>query len=145
MTTRPDMTGWRLAFHVKLPEAVKTLNQWQRMNRWERQKYERDLYLLVRAAVSEPPRQPANPARIHIVRGNPPPRPDHDNLVGGLKPLMDVLCCPRLRKAGWGFIVDDSPQFLDSYTAESVATSRGTAFTEIEVWARTDGAVRAAA
>lgn len=145
MTARPDMTGWTKRFHMELPVATVTQNQLLRMNRWRRARYEQELHQWVRAAVRQPPQQPVNPARIHIVRGNHGLPPDHDNLVGGAKPLLDVLCCPRARKQnGWGFIIDDAPQFV-SVTYESAPAKAGQGFTIIEIWGRADQAARAAA
>lgn len=144
MSARPDMTGWHQVFHMELDEPLALLNVWQRMHRFEKSRYQRRLQWLVREAAVPPPR-PLFRSRIHVVRGNAPPRPDHDGLVGGLKPLLDVLACPRGRKKfGLGFIVDDSPLFVDSLTAESVITARGQGFTRIEIWAPLETKARVA-
>ncbi len=145
MNTRPDMNGWHMAYHLDLDAPTILLNKWQRMNRWDRKVYQDELCWLVRAA-RIPPKSPIHRARIHVIRGNPPPAPDHDGLMGGLKTLIDILCCRRERNPrGLGFIKDDAPLFLDSLTAESMITKRGQGFTTVEIWEPAPNAMKAAA
>jgi hypothetical protein len=140
------MEGWQIAYRLELDEPTILLNKWQRMNPFMQKKHKKRLSWLVRAAIKQPPASPLHRARIHVIRGNPPPRPDPDGLIGGLKPLLDVLSCPRGRKPfGMGFIKDDSPLFLKSLTAESVITKRGQGFTTVEIWEPAPNELRNAA
>ena len=146
MSNRPDMDGWQLVHQLEIPEATKTLNQWQRMHWGKRGRYKKRIAWLVRGQIKKMPRVALVKSRIHVTRGNPPPRPDHDGLIGGLKPLIDVLCSRRDRnKEGLGFIVDDSPQYLDTLTADSVTTRPGEGFTRVEIWQPNENEMRSAA
>lgn len=132
---RPTDDGWTLAYEFRLPEPTVLLNVWQRMHWAEKKKYMTRISWMVSAAVGYRPPKPLQRAWVHVERHNPKPFPDHDGLIGGLKPLLDVLCCPRLRQPhGLGFIVDDSPQFLKYLTAESKPASRGKGLTIVRIY-----------
>ncbi len=146
MSRKPDMDGWVLTWRLKLDEPCILLNKWQRMHWRQRSRYEKKLHWLVRAQVKSRPTTTIRKSRIHITRGNPPPRPDHDGLIGGLKPLIDILCSQRARNPlGLGFIIDDSPQYLDTLTADSVITPPKQGFTLIEIWQPGSSDIRKAA
>jgi hypothetical protein len=124
-----------LAYEFRLPEPTVLLNVWQRLHWAEKKKYMTKLGWMVRAAVPTLPAKPLQRAWIHVERHNPKPFPDYDGLIGGLKPLLDVLTCPRLRHPhGLGFIVDDSQQFLERLTAESKPASRGKGLTIVRIY-----------
>lgn len=64
------------------------------------------------------PKEPFKKAHIRIERHSVG-TPDHDNVVGGAKPLLDCLTTPRLNahghianKHGLGIIEDDSPAHI---------------------------------
>lgn len=135
-TSRPSMAEWEVRYRIRLDEPTILLNKWQRMHWSKQKKYQKDLHWLVRQKIDHPPASPLFYSRVHVIRGNPPPRPDHDGLIGGLKPLLDVLQSRRLQNPlGLGFIVDDNPLNMISITADSVVTKPGQGFTEIEIWA----------
>ena len=135
-TNRPNMAGWELRYKIRVDEPIKLLNQLLRMHWAARKRYRKDWAYLIRQAFGPPPTTPLFYSRVHLTRGNVPPRPDPDGLIGGAKEILDCLSSPRLRnQVGLGFILDDAPAYLLSFTADSVITKRGEGFTEIEIWA----------
>jgi hypothetical protein len=133
MTTAQE--GWELVYEFRLSEPTVLLNVWQRMHWAEKKKHMRSLSWSVLAAVGKVPQQPLTTAWVHVERHNPKPLPDHDGLIGGLKPLLDVLTSPKANKPhSLGFIVDDSPRFLQRLTAEALPAPRGQGFTVVRIY-----------
>lgn len=135
-SNRPNMAGWEMEYRIRVDQPFKLLNPLLRTHWRKRKKYRSDFATLIRQAFGPPPVTPLFYSRVHIIRGNPPPRPDHDGLQGGAKEILDCLCSPRLRnQIGLGFILDDNPLNLISFTTDSVTTPPREGFTEIEIWA----------
>jgi len=137
--------GWELVHILRIPEPTVLLNVWTRMHFRKKATYLRKWqWLVLSANQGKKPDIPVRECWIHVKRGNPKPFPDLDGLMGGLKPLLDVLVCPRMRNPyGLGFIQDDSQEFLQKLTAESVQTKAHEGFTLVEIYQR--AAVRRAA
>lgn len=143
---RLDTEGWELVHEFRLPEPIKLLNAWQRMHWAERNLYTQTLGWLIREAFGVLPARPLHAAWVHVERGCHPPLPDPDGLIGGLKPLLDCLVCPRLRRNhGLGFIVDDSPQYIHRLTAWPVAAPKGQGYTHVYIYRPAAGTQRRAA
>jgi len=135
--TVPDpQEGWELAYSMRLPEPTVLLNKWQRMHYWRRSGYKGRLQWLVREAHGVVPSQPLARCAIHVTRGNPKPFPDEDGLIGGLKPLIDVLSGfhPKVNPHGLGFILNDATTCLERLTAEPVQTQPRHGFTLVEIY-----------
>ncbi len=115
----------------EIPEATPTLNEWQRLHFREKAKRQMAIAWLVRGAtIGVRPVPPLARCRVTVERYKYGPAPDHDNLVAGCKPLLDVLVTPywtkgrkataksparapvQRNKSGLGFIVDDAPSCL---------------------------------
>jgi len=127
--------GWELVYTFRLPEPTILLNRWQRMHWARKKRYSADVAWTVLVAIGQAPRVPLQEAWIHVVRGNPKPFPDQDGLIGGLKPLLDLLSMPRgFKKVGYGFIVDDDPKHLKRLTAEAVVAPRGEGYTIVNIY-----------
>lgn len=127
--------GWELVYRFRVPEPIVLLNVWTRMHFRRKASYMKQWQWLLLEANKGKPRIVVHQCWIHVKRGNPKPFPDLDGLIGGLKPLLDVLVCPRLRNPyGLGFIKDDSQDFLQKLTAESVQTKPHEGFTEVEIY-----------
>jgi hypothetical protein len=70
-----------------------------------------------------------------VERGSFGVLPDPDGLIGGLKPLLDVLTMPRgNKKHGLGLIRDDSSKHLRRLTAQAVKAPRGAGFTRVSIY-----------
>lgn len=104
-----------------------TANQWQRMHWSKRRKFQQALAWEVRILLKgRIPAAPLRRARMTITRYSRGV-PDHDGLVGGCKPLLDVLQPQsRRHKVGLGVIVDDAPGCL-TVTYVSAKPARGEA------------------
>ena len=108
-----------IEFH--LPLLLPLLGRWQRMHWQQRRRCMKTLAEHVAVAVhGRKPSPPLARCRISVVRLTRSGEPDHENLVGSLKPLLDVLCAPgRVDAKGhalhpWGLsiIADDSPAVI---------------------------------
>jgi hypothetical protein len=129
---------WELVYALRLPVPTVLLNEWTRMHFRTKKRYMEKLGWMVIAANRGKPQTPLHTCRIHVERGNPKPFPDLDGLIGGLKPLLDVLVCPRLRNPhGLGFIKDDSQDFLKELTAQSVQTKPHEGYTLVKIYRET--------
>lgn len=142
--------GWELAWSLRIPEPtvlINQLNRWQYMKQaWRVHAYKQRLQWHVLAAAGKKPQRPLHACWIHVERANPKPFPDPDGLTASLKPLLDVLICPRGRKPyGLGFIVDDSPQYLQRLTAESVVAPKKQGYTHVYIYRPAAGTQQRAA
>lgn len=69
---------------------------------------------------------PLEKVRIEIERRQTGRRLDEDNLYGGAKALLDVLCPPsRSNKFGLGIIKDDNPEVIEKLSLKSVSCRQG--------------------
>jgi len=129
--------GWDLVYILRLPEPTVLLNRWTRMHYRRKTAYMHKLAWMVLAANQGKPQTTVCQSWVHVERGNPKPFPDLDGLMGGLKPLLDVLVCPSMRNPhGLGFIEDDSQDFLQKLTAHSVQTKPHQGYTLVHIYCR---------
>lgn len=106
----------RVTFRLAKPTPL--LNVTYRQHWRVRRKHQVALAWECRAALAgQMPAAPFERAHIRIVRCSSG-TPDDDNLVGGTKGLVDVLCSPTRHPLGIGLIFDDDPSRL---TREVVA------------------------
>lgn len=105
---------------VTIPLRTPTLNEWQRMH-WARRK--RVGQEIAWAILAEHPqrRDPMKRCTVHVERTSTQ-APDHDGLIGGLKPLLDALQPASKRHPyGLGLIADDGPKCITVLSAMHVA------------------------
>ena len=101
---------------LQLPWPIASLNIWQRMHWTRRRKIGRAIagYIgVARSGAASTPRQ------VVITRIGPRVL-DHDNLVGGCKPILDALVRGR-------WLVDDSPDWVTVEYRQERAKGRPTA------------------
>lgn len=117
----PEEQGWLLAYELELPEATPLLQEWTGLPLKEQDKYRAHLSGLILNEVDHQiPARHLLSAWIHVERFALGQKPTYPELQGGLNPLLDVLCCPKIRNPhGLSFIVDKSPQFLQRVTAQA--------------------------
>lgn len=118
-----------------LPFAYDLPNVTLRQNRWQATRAKNDMMRQVMAA-SYNLRIPEPFQRAHVtIERHSTRTPDPDNLVGGIKRLLDCLTTPVLQntksgkvsyrnKRGQGFIVDDSPKHI-TQEVRAVLCKRG--------------------
>lgn len=117
-----SLTGRLVEF--TLPEATITLNSYLGMTWRARVRYRRKLSWKVHLAIAQSfrPDQPFERAILEVTRSGRK-RPDQDNLVGGLKAMIDIFRPQgelRFVRGAWrpanptglGLIVDDTPDRL---------------------------------
>jgi len=130
-----ETAGWIDAYQFVIAEPSVLLNKWQRMHWAARSRYTIRWEWLVLNAIKRKPTKPLDVAWVHVERGSYGIPPDPDGLVGGLKPLLDILTLPRAsKKHGLGLIVDDSPDHLKRLTAHSIKTRKGEGYTKITIY-----------
>ena len=101
-----------------LPQPTLLQNVWDRMHFTARKSHMKTLATQIRAQVRPPP-EPIAKCTILVIRHSAM-EPDYTNAVGGLKPLLDVLCAPGQpnklghckHPCGLGFIADDAPSCI---------------------------------
>jgi hypothetical protein len=95
-------------FIIDIPTRTPTNNVWLRMHWARRRKFATAMASEVWTAC-RPPKLPLTRCKVLIERTSTQ-EPDRDNLVGGVKPLMDALQpLSKRHPYGLGFILDDSP------------------------------------
>ena len=102
-----------------------TLNIWQRMHWARRRRIGHAIAWEIKAQSVQWARRDWRPlSRCHVqVWRESTQQPDHDGLIGGLKPLLDALQPASKRHPyGLGLIADDSPTCVLSLTASHVAS-----------------------
>lgn len=105
---------------VTIPLRTPTLNEWQRMHFGKRKRVGKDIAWAIRAEL-RPSGEPMKRCRITIERTSTQ-APDHDGLIGGLKPLLDALQPASKRHPyGLGLIEDDGPGCVVELRAIHVA------------------------
>lgn len=135
VTDQDPQDGWELVYSLRLPEPTILLNRWTRMHHRQKTRHISTLQWAVLTAYDGRPIRALAQCWIHVKRGNPRPFPDLDGLIGGLKPLLDVLVLPRARNPyGLGFIQDDCQSVLCKLTAESVVTPRRQGYTQVDIY-----------
>lgn len=88
---------------ITIPHTIKSMNEILRMHWAERKRLQKEYQLLIRQQMSKHKLDKADPGELHSVRiltFRKRKLRDHDNLVGGGKPLLDAL-------VEEGFIWDD--------------------------------------
>lgn len=139
-------SGWELVYCLRLPEPTILHQQFVRMRDHEQQRYREQLCWWFVDANDGTPSAPLHESWVHVERHSAKPFPLHADLIGGLKPLLDVLVCPRLRNShGLGFIVDDAPQYLLQLTAESLQAKPQQGYSVVCIYRPTTSARRLAA
>jgi hypothetical protein len=121
---------------IVLPFAIESLNKRDRREHWgQRTKAKNRLALEVLAAIGGPRYLPAAPierASVTIVRYSSR-RLDLDNLYGGAKEIIDLLCVhSRSKPRGMGYIRDDDPDHL-MLDMGQIIVPRAEARTEITI------------
>lgn len=109
--------------HFEIPIRTPTLNTYLRMHWARRKRIARDIAWAIRAHMPANlyPNQPIKRCRITVDRESTK-EPDMDNLIGGLKPLIDALQpASKRHPLGLGIIADDSPRCLLLLTARHMA------------------------
>ena len=109
---------------LEIPFLFPTLNKIERMNIYVKVRLIKDWQrrinqaFLVKGYNKE--ELPYKKALVEIER-HTPHQPDYDNMAGGAKRLIDCLTTPVLQakghiknKYGLGFIIDDSPKYIES-------------------------------
>lgn len=128
-----------VVIEFELPEATVLLNAWLQVHIHARDEAMKQLAWKVAAAtVGKKPPAPLRRCRIHVDRYSSA-LPDWDGLYGGLKPLLDVLCCPGQpdkrgrvsHRHGLRFIVDDNPACVLTLTATPHKVPRGISRTRV--------------
>jgi hypothetical protein len=100
-----------------IPEAIPTLNRWQRMHWALKRKTMERLAWLVKVHAG-PVGEPVNRFKMRVIRRSAASKlADPDNLI--VKPLMDVLV-ERSKRNPWGLglIVDDGPEHVADLRVE---------------------------
>lgn len=100
---------------LHLPERTPSLNQWQRMHWAKRARLKKRLTREVAWLFCG---APASGKRHVIITRHSPRKLDHDNLVGGCKPLVDAL-------VACGALVDDDPESVSVEYRQSAEPSQG--------------------
>lgn len=103
---------------IHLPFASLLQNVWDRMHFQARKRHMRTIAEAIIVAV-RPPAVPIKQCTIRVIRRSAM-EPDHSNAIGGLKPILDVLCMQGkpnklgnvLHPCGLGFIEDDNPKCI---------------------------------
>jgi len=103
---------------IQLPFPSLLQNAWDRMHFTARKRHMQTIATAIAATV-RPPRKPIERCLINVVRRSSV-RPDDSNVIGGLKPILDVLCLRGKPNKlghfphpyGLGFIVDDNPKCI---------------------------------
>ena len=114
---------------IVIPTVAPSLNVIMRQNPFEYQKMRRELcqeiwLALIQTGHAKAP--PISKARVHIIRRSPK-KLDHDNFVGGCKPLLDCLRkVSRSNPSGLGLIDDDNPDALTVTYQQEPSTIRET-------------------
>lgn len=128
--------GWEMVYSIRIPEPSILLNELIRMHWAQVRKYKLNLQQLVVEATMGQPRLSLPLCRIHVSRGNPKPFPDYDGVVGGLKPLLDVLAGfhPKVHPYGLDFIASDAPTCLQQIKTEPVETAKGQGYTRVDIY-----------
>lgn len=101
-----------------------TLNDWQRMHWARRRRIGHAIAWEIKAQSAQWAHAGRPLTRCHVqIWRESTQEPDHDGLIGGLKPLLDALQPASKRHPyGLGLIVDDSPKCVLSLTASHVAS-----------------------
>ena len=102
---------------ITLPYATPSLNQLIRMHWGARKRLQDDLSFMVLAkSMAIPKAAPRDRRTVRITRHGPR-KLDHDNLVGGCKPLVDALRGARL-------IHDDNPDCVRVIYTQRTASKK---------------------
>ena len=113
-----------MQIEIVIPLRTPTLNDWQRMHWAKRRRIGQAMaWAILAQRVQFPPgRRMFERCHVQIWRESTM-EPDHDGLIGGLKPLLDALQPSSKRHPyGLGLIADDSPRCVLSLTASHVAS-----------------------
>lgn len=97
---------------LHLPTRTPSLNTWQRMHWAQRAKLKKRLVGIITAQLMQQGQWP--PPRFHAltITRYSPSLADHDNVVGGCKPLVDAL-------VKCGLLTDDNPRACSITYAQS--------------------------
>lgn len=105
---------------VTIPLRTPTLNEWQRMHWAKRKRVGQDIAWAILAA--HPLRKEPMKRCLITIERTSAQAPDHDGLIGGLKPLLDALQPASKRHPyGLGLIEDDGPGCVVELRAIHVA------------------------